>query len=401
MLNQLQSDLTPRPLLALSVTLAVQTLAALSQSTPAVLAPVISQELSIGAQHIGNFTGVLYIFAMLSGLVLSARIESFGALRFSQLAMLVCSVGLAVSTVGHTWAFVVAACLIGVGYGLANPTAASILGRHAPRRHRGLLFSIKQTGVPLGIALAGLLVPAVLAAYGWRAALLLSAGLCALCALAIQPSAAVFDRARSRATDGKSPFAPLMSVLANPIQRLLALTSLIYGCTQVCFLVFLVAFLTLQLNMTLGYSAFALAAAQLASVIARPFWGWLGDRTGEPGRLLGALGIAAGCACCLLGTMPPDASAFRVIATVMFCGLTAVGWNGVFFAELVRHAELSEVATLTGGVQFMTFGGAMTGPVLFALSISLGASYATTFIMLSVLPVIAGAVLLHTLWNKT
>ncbi len=393
-MNQSQALLTRQPLLALSVTLAVQTLAALSQSTPAVLAPVIAQELGIGAQHIGNFTGVLYIFAMISGLLLSSRVESFGALRFSQMAMLLCGAGLAISAAGHAAGFVIAACLIGTGYGLANPTAASILGKHAPERHRGLLFSIKQTGVPLGIALAGLLAPLLLSLYGWRAALLLSAGLCVACALAIQPAARVFDRHRTAVAVRKSPFAPLLSVLAHPVQRLLALTSFVYGCTQVCFLVFLVAFLTLQLQMSLAFSAFALAAAQLAGVIARPFWGWLGDRSGEPGRLLGALGIAAGCACLLLGTLPVEASSFRVVATVMFCGFTAVGWNGVFFAELVRHAKLSEVATLTGGVLFMTFGGAMTGPVLFAMSISLGASYAAAFVMLSTLPVVAGTVLL-------
>ena len=396
-------SLAKRPALALAVTLAVQTLAALSQSTPAVLAPVIANELQIGAQHIGNFTGVLYIFAMLSGLVLSGRIEQIGALRFSQVAMWMCCAGLAVSAAGHALTFVVAAALIGVGYGLANPTAASILGRHAPAHRRGLLFSIKQTGVPLGIALAGLMVPLALDLAGWRVTLLVSASLCAACALALQPSARVFDRDKKAVSDSaaNSPFAPLLSVLGNPLQRLLALTSLVYACTQVCFLVFLVAYLTLQLQVSLGFAAFVLATAQLASVFGRPLWGWLGDRCGQPGILLGLLGPASGVACLLLGTLSADASAARIVATAMLCGLTAVGWNGVFFAELVRHARVSEVATLTGGVQFMTFGGAMTGPVLFALAISLGASYGTTFVMLSALPFLAGVVLLCKLGSFT
>ena len=56
----------------------------------------------------------------------------------------------------------IAASLIGVGYGLVNPAAAAILAYHSPLNARGLFFSIKQTAVPVGFGLSGLLFPFLL-----------------------------------------------------------------------------------------------------------------------------------------------------------------------------------------------------------------------------------------------
>lgn len=394
----MNNSVQKRPWLALTVTLAVQTLAALSQSTPAVLAPVLAAELGVGAQQIGYFTGVLYIFAMLSGLLLSGFIDRVGALRFSQIAMLLCAAGLLACTAGNIPAILIGAVCIGIGYGLANPTAAAILGRNVAAENRGLLFSIKQTGVPLGIAAAGLLVPAVLAFYSWRAAIFCSVALCVICAIFLQPAVATFDQHINR---NKTPhvsglFTPLVKVWRNALQRQLALISLAYASTQVCFLVFLVSYLTIEHGLSLAVAASVLAAAQLASVVARPFWGWVADRWGEPGKLLGILGIAMFIACMVLATLPAASKSGVYFMAAALCSVTAVAWNGVFYAELVRISAQDELATVTGGMQFFTFGGAMVGPVVFSLCVSATGSYWLAFILLSVFSLLAGITLL---WN--
>jgi MFS family permease len=394
--HRLNNPETRRPWLALTVTLAVQTLAALSQSAPAVLAPVLAAELNVGAQQIGNFTGVLYIFAMLSGLLLTSYIGRYGALRFSQIAMLMSAVGLLACTAGHLFAVALGAMAIGVGYGLANPTAAAILGRNVAPANRGLLFSIKQTGVPLGIAISGLIVPLILAAYGWRAALICCAIFCVICALSMQPASAIFDDKvhRTSSPSANKLLSPLYRVWHNHQQRQLALASLAYASTQVCFLVFLVTYLTLEHGLDLAVAASVLAAAQVASVGARPFWGWMADRWGSPGTLLGLLGIAMFAACIVLATLQKDSAALVYFAAATLCSVTAVAWNGVFYAELVRIAPQSELAAVTGGTQFFTFGGAMAGPVLFSLCVSVTGSYRLAFLLLPLLALCAGIMLL-------
>ena len=49
--------------------------------------------------------------------------------------------------------------VVGLGYGPATPASSVILVRTAPREIFSLVFSIKQTGVPAGGVLAGLVVP--------------------------------------------------------------------------------------------------------------------------------------------------------------------------------------------------------------------------------------------------
>src|SRR5690606_17964256 len=82
----------------------------------------------------------------------------------------VAGLGLVAVAIGGTWMLLPAAIAIGAAYGLTNPAAAIVLGEHAPVERRGLFFSIKQTAVPLGIAVTGVVAPALYALLGWRGA---------------------------------------------------------------------------------------------------------------------------------------------------------------------------------------------------------------------------------------
>src|SRR5438876_382056 len=60
-------------------------------------------------------------------------------------------------------------------YGAITPASSAVLARTAPRGRMALTFSIKQTGVPGGAALAGAALPPLALAIGWRPALLVVA----------------------------------------------------------------------------------------------------------------------------------------------------------------------------------------------------------------------------------
>jgi len=56
----------------------------------------------------------------------------------------------------------------------------------------------------------------------------------------------------------------------------------------------------------------------------------------------------------------------EVIFAVLFVfGLSAVGWNGVFMAEIARLAPEGRIGSATGGALVPVFVGVMIGPVLF------------------------------------
>jgi MFS family permease len=413
---------TPAPWTALWVTLAVQTLAAVALTTPSVMAPAVGPQIGVGAQHVGWLISLAYLAAMVTGLGGGSLSQRHGPVRISQVALTASALGLALMAIGHPAALLIGAAVLGVGYGLPNPTAAEILSRHAPAARRGLFFSIKQTGVPLGVAFTGMVVPVLLGAGSWMQTLLvLAAGLAVVMMLigrvrcVLEPGAALLGMAvtspataaappthtTASGTDPTPPaglrqrlLEPLREVLGFAPTRRLAIASLVFAFTQVSFLTFLVSLLKLEHGYSLSLAASLLAASQAASVAGRIGWGHVADRWVDPARLLGALGVAMGVAVTLVGLAPADAPPAAMLALTLACAVTAVAWNGVFFADLVRLVPPERVARSTGATQFLTFMGGVGGSAAFAALVSLTGSYAVVFTALGVLPALTGVVLL-------
>jgi MFS family permease len=409
------------PLTALTVTLSVQMIATVAMTSPSVLAPVIAGEIGVGAQHVGWLVSLAYLAAMLSGLNGGWLALRHGSVRTSQGALAASAGGMCLMAAGHPLLLLPGALLLGVGYGLTNPAAADILSRHAPPARRGLFFSIKQTGVPLGVALAGLAMPALLALMRWPSAVLVLAAVIALAALTLGPTRRRLELAHEPApSTGHAPasvgdaatgvgdsaaprfadtlrtrlIAPLREVMAFPPTRQLAITSLIYALIQVSFLTFLVSMLKIEHHYTLALAASLLAASQAASVVARIGWGHVADRWVDPTRLLGMLGLAMAASMLMLGLAPADTPSIAMLGITLACAATAVSWNGVYFADLVRHVAPHKVAQTTGATQFLTFLGGMSGTAIFAGLVSLTGSYSAVFAGLALLPAITGVVLL-------
>jgi len=77
-------------------------------------------------------------------------------------------------------------------------------------------------------------------------------------------------------------------------------------------------------------------------------------------------------------------------------GASAVGWNGVYLAEVARRAPDGQVGAATGGTQFFTFFGALSGPPVFAGLVWLTGGYKWGFAVFALLPLAVGVRLLAT-----
>jgi MFS family permease len=382
----------------------VQAAATLALTAPSVMAPVVAPLLGLPPQRIGWFVGLAYLTAMFSGLVAGGYVSRTGPIRMSRWAVLACCAGLlfaAAASIPSLWPLLLLASIaIGVGYGLPNPSASMVIARHAPPQRRGLYFSIKQTGVPVGVGLAGLLVPPLLDRMDWPDALAVLAALCATLALALHWAGALdaeADAARPTAAPPapmRSLAAPLAHVWRTPSLKRLAVASLVFSMTQLCFVTFLVSYLKLELGLSLAAAAGVLSVSQLLSVGSRILWGQVADRWIAPLRLLGLLGVAMGMAAALLGALPAESPTWAATGAALLCAATAMAWNGVFYAELARRVTPDALATVTGGTQFLTFAGAMAGPVAFATLVGPIGSHGSTYMALAVAPLVVGLWLL-------
>jgi len=158
---------------------------------------------------------------------------------------------------------------------------------------------------------------------------------------------------------------------------------------------FLVSALKLEHQMSLAAAAALLSASQVVSMLARVGWGYVSDRWVDPGRLLGLLGVGMSLSLIALAFVPVGASPALMLAVTVACAGTAVSWNGVFYADLVRQVPPGEVTRTTGATQFLTFLGGVTGGAGFVGLLSLTGSYSAGFIVVALLPLVTGLLTLR------
>lgn len=365
---------------ALAVTLAIQALVSMASFTVPVLAPVALPDLGGSLALVGLFVALIYLGAMISSLLSGSWILRFGAIRVSQVCLLLCGAGLAIAAGGQLWCLVISALALGAGYGPVTPASSHILARTTPRHLMGFMFSLKQTGVPIGGVLAGMLVPRLVELVGWHGALLAVALACALMALVAQCVREALDDDRSQSqAPRRDPFKPLRLIFAMPRMRNLALCSLLFGAMQLCLTTYLVSYLTEDYGLALVTAGVILALTQGAGVVGRLLWGWVADHWLEPRRLLPLLALLMAISSLLTAAFTQSWPLSLVAAVSMLFGATAIGWNGVYLAEVARLAPTGTAGQYTGGTLFFTYFGVVAGPPLFAgvthLSHSLASGY--------------------------
>jgi MFS family permease len=362
------------------------------------MAPAAAPALGVAPAAVGYFVTVVYLGSMIGTVTAGGWVGRFGPILVSQAGLILCLVGLAVAASGVLPAVLLGALLLGLGYGPATPASSVILARAAPPHMLALTFSIKQTGVPLGTAIAGAAVPALVLALGWQGAALVIGIACALCAALLAPVRSRYDAGRNPAAPVslRSAFAPVVLVARDRTLLELSLVSCIYGGMQITLLAYLVTFLVESFSLSLVLAGMVMAASQITSVAARIAWGVFADRLATRRVTLGILGLGMGITAITALAANPGWPLWALFAFAMAYGATAVGWNGVFLAEIARRAPPGRVSDATGGSAFFTFLGVVVTPPLFHLILSATSSYGVTYAIFGVPALAAGLRLLLT-----
>jgi hypothetical protein len=108
------------------------------------------------------------------------------------------------------------------------------------------------------------------------------------------------------------------------------------------------------------------------------------------------MGLCMALNCLALGLLPREASLGLTALVVIGCGATTMGWNSVFFAQLLRVVPRQDLVASSGGTQFFLFIGGMLGPVLFGGLVHLGGNYSLGYLCLALMTAIAGWAMLRT-----
>jgi MFS family permease len=384
---------------ALAATLAIQVFTAVAGTATAVLAPEIAPDFDVPAKLVGAFVGLLYAGSMAASLLSGHFIARHGSIRVSQVCVLLCAAGVGlVALLPATAAPLlgVASIVIGLGYGAITPASSELLARTAPPGRMALTFSIKQTGVPGGAALAGAALPALALALGWRPALLLVTACGVAVAGLAQPTRRRLDvRSSGRPLSLHALIAPLRTVMRDRALFELSIVGFVYAAMQMCLMSFLVVYLSETLRYPLIAAGLALTTANVGGIVGRIAWGAVADRWIAPRRLLALIGMASAAlafATAAFGATWPVAG---TLAVAGLFGATAIGWNGVQLSQVARHAPAGHAGTITGASGFVTFAGVVSGPPLFALLAAVTDSYRVGFVVFGAACLACGAALLR------
>ena len=158
-------------LLPLMLVLAPQTALATLQLGLPVLAPAFVAAAGLSPEAVGLVGGCIGFGSVWLFAANAAVTPVFGPVRALAIACAVASCAALAVTSGSVTAMFVSAVIVGFAYAVTAPAGSQILSDHTPRKWWGTLFSIRQAGVPLGGAIAGVAGTLVAAAAGWEWAL--------------------------------------------------------------------------------------------------------------------------------------------------------------------------------------------------------------------------------------
>ena len=366
----------------LAAMMLVQAMTAMAVVTVPVLAPEIAAALAIDTAAVGLHQSIAYLGAAALTLVSGSLVLRHGGIRINQASVLLSAAGVGLVLAGAAPVVALGAIVAGMGYGLATPGASHVLARVTPAARRGLVFSIKQSAVPLGGLIAGALFPPIAARFGWAAAVALSCAMAASAALAIQRLRAPLDADRDPAHRVRlgAPGDSVRLVLATPALRPIALVAFSYGALQLSLFAFLVAYLVERVALDLVTAGLLFSVMQGAGIVARVGWGWMNDRWLPARPLLAAIGIGIVASVAATASFTSEWPLAGLAVVCAALGLTGVGWNGVYLAEVARVTPIKKVGSATGGVMMFTFLGIVVGPSTFGAIVAASGSYPPAFI---------------------
>ena len=396
--------ISPRLANQLAVTLLLTAVIAATYGFGVYLFPVVlpqmKQDIGFNYAQAGYITAARQLaniaMALLSGLA-AAR---FGAARVMLVATALSAMDLAtLAFANNTW--MMGAALVTLN-ACAAATWVPMMALIAPlidESHRAKAIGVIGSGTNYGVLLNGLMVPALLASWGWRSVWLVSAVLTAVLSVAI-----VFVFARlGPASPSQTSVMPPDQTRRPGLRRMLArhfllvyAIALLCGFAGVPFITYLSAYSHDDLHLGLDVTAHAWALVGLVGVVSGLALGMVADMHGSPDRngrtqrdgmraALVSAGVLLLCAS-LIAASRPGAYALMVAAVAL--GFSFFPIFGLLHAY-VGKTSAPALAAIVCGICEAAFGvGGALGNVLGGLCKTIFGSFQPVFELASAASII-------------
>ena len=362
------------------VVTAAQLVAATAGIVLATIAPKVAETLQVSPVLIGYQASLTWGVAMVASIYGGNAVLRWGAGSTTQASMALSAIGVALFAVPHVAIIALGSVIAGIGTGIAPAAAAHLLVRYTAPKRRNLVFSIKQTGVPVGGVLIALIAPVMAVTVGWQWALATIAAVALLVMVLVRPYQHRWDDDRHLAAGARpGALGGVPVVLRQPSLRWISLASVLFSSVQRIMLTFTVLYLVAEADYGLVEAGIMLSVVQIGGAATRVPWGWLADRWRSGRAVLNLIGVLVIVSSAVLVMLEPGWPRPLVYGLFFVLGAATVGWNGVFHAECARLSPPGMASMVASGTAFFVFSGSLIGPSAFAIAYDTIGSYSATF----------------------
>lgn len=334
----------------------------------AVLATFIIDDLALTRGEVGLAPAAFATVAAVMSPLAGRTTDWIGGRSAVAVTFLMAGVGLMALTLSvSVWTLVLAAGVAGIGQAFANPGTNKLLAVHVPVGRRGLATGLKQSGVQIGTFLAGIVLPSVAVAWGWRPTLAVAGG-AYLAWLLVLPVLVPADPPRAerawRADTSRVP----------PDVWWLAVYGLLMGAAGGAVTVYLPLYAEEGLGMSARLAGVLAGMTGLAAFVARILWSSLSEHVRGFGRPLGAMAMLAAAATAAMAAAP-TVGPWLLWSGALAHAATGLAWNSVGMLAVMAIAGPARAGHASGIVLLGFLGGFGLGPAAFGRSVDVTGDY--------------------------
>lgn len=351
------------------------------------LAPLVLDSLDLTRTEFGSLPLIMFGVAALAAGTTGSLADRLGP----RAVLLFIFAGSGAAVVVASWApslawLWLAAVLVGLAQALSNPVTNQLIALSIPLGRQGTLLGIKQSGVQFSQLLAGLSMPLLGVALGWRRAVATCLVPVVLGLVSVPLLVPASRRSGVRRPKGaREPLQPLVALMAGYS----VLTGM--GTQAVVMYLPLYAFEVLGLPVTTaGLTAGLLGGIGVAARIA---WGRAAERRGSPLPALAFLAFGAAAAVLAITASARLGPGLLWAGAVGFA-CTALGVNAVTMLTVVRGVPSHSIGRASGVIALGMYGGFMLGPITLGRIVDSTGSYDAAWLLVAALFVSAGALIL-------
>ena len=343
------------------------------------LIPFLQPELKMNYTHVGSIMTFLYFGAMVISLPAGWLTDklSIKKMVFLSYMMMGCLVIL-YSLVGNYITAILLAFAMGVAYGMVNPPTTMGILVLVRKEMRGIAMSIKQTGVPLGGALAAALLPALALRFSWKFSFIFAGATIILSGLV---SHILYRQSQEKKINSDSDPKEKSQVICRRTYWdkniiFLGIAGAFCSLVQISLVTYIILYLKDVKEFELILAAFCLTLVNIGGILGRVFWGGVSDWLFKGSRkaVLRIIVSSIFLTSLILGLNIP--LSLLVLFVVLFIfGFSALGWNGIFLAFIGELADKDLAGRAIGLCMMLTFIGNLSGPVIFGKILDMTRSY--------------------------